>query len=87
MKKLDNLMGAVGSMPSDEEIMERYGAEIEEIKSSHLQSYINGLVEMVMEELKFTDKQIDDVIMGIANRYHNERPADVLIWEWTHMTE
>ena len=81
MKKLNNLI------EDDVKSFERQGEEIENIKSLKLQRYINGLVQMSMADLNFTDKQIDDVVMNIASRYNNDRPADVLIWEWTHMTE
>ncbi len=74
-------------MDDDVKIFERNGEEIESIKSLKLRSYIIGLVEMAMADLNFNDKQIDDVINEIAQRYHNDRPADILIWEWTHMTE
>lgn len=90
MKELNNLIGAVGNIPSDTDIFEKYGKTIEEFKDINediLLRYIQGLVEMSMCDLDFSDRDIEFVIDEVREHLLNDRAGDIITWEWTHTFE
>lgn len=90
MRVINNLMGAVGSIPADTEIFEKQGNIIEEFKGINediLLKYVQGLVEMSMCDLNFTDTDIKFVVDEIGEHLIKDKPSDVITWEWTHTFE
>ena len=92
MKKLNNLLGAVHGLPSDEEIFAEYGGYIADFKSDEIHNrilfdYIKGMLMMSMHDLNYTDGDIEDVLNEINEHYWKDKESDILTWEHTHILE
>lgn len=81
MRELDNLKG------NDREIFERKGEEIKNFMSADgepLLSYVKGLIMSAMDDLIYSDDEIEKVVDAVTTKMLDTEPAEVITYEWTH---
>lgn len=90
MKKINNLMGAMGNIPSDKDILQKYGEEInsfKELYEKEIIDYIQGLIKLSMTELHYQDKDIEKICLKVSDNYYDKTIKDIFEWNWTHIFE